>query len=191
MMDCLSASFTFKESLIEKLITKSFGEELGLTVTDIETQICYGYVTFCSQFNSKFSIDNISADPNSGIQMVRKRANHVPKNNTVMNQSKRTFVSKPMNAVQSYQPVIKTQGSVIFGKDELGNLICPICKKSFTAQASADRHFTTVHNKISFKCEMCDYACRKDYLKVHAMKSHGINEAMARLMVQNCKQIQQ
>ena len=87
-------------------------------------------------------------------------------------------------------PPLQSQGSVIFGKDMDNNLVCPMCQKTFTAQHTANRHFMNVHNKISYKCEMCDYSCRKDYLKQHAMKNHGINEAMAKLMVQNAKPMQ-
>ena len=191
-MDCVTASFALADFFIDSILNEST-EHLSLALIDLETEINFGRVNFKSEF--KIDPKNQFQSSSDGFQKSfndRKRAVVLSRQPSASVESKSPKKSKSSVPVHSnLSPVIKTQGAVIFGKDANGNLICPICNKSFTAQASADRHFTNVHNKISFKCEMCDYACRKDYLKVHAMKHHGVNENMAKLMVQNCKQVQQ
>ena len=77
-------------------------------------------------------------------------------------------------------------GSVTFGNDGLGNVICPLCQKKFTNAGNANRHFASSHGNILFKCHICDYnTSRKDSLKAHGMKKHGLTEVMARMMVKN------
>ena len=79
-------------------------------------------------------------------------------------------------------------GSVTFGKDGLGNLLCPLCQKKFTKTYTANRHFESVHGNILYKCHICDYnTSRKDALKAHGMKKHGLTDDMAQMMVKNYK----
>ena len=67
-----------------------------------------------------------------------------------------------------------------------GNVLCPFpnCGKSFGQVKNAKRHFEGAHGGAEFKCQLCENSFnRKDALKLHAMKKHGLNEAMAKAML--------
>ena len=77
-------------------------------------------------------------------------------------------------------------GSITFGRDMNGNFLCPFpsCGKSFANNTNARRHFDSAHGGAEFKCQICQSSFnRKDVLKSHAMKKHGLNEAMAKAML--------
>ena len=190
-MDSIKVSVHLNEEVLKNIpFNKEMNHELKLILCDPEMQTIFGaiYLGPDSAENDLLAQDQNPiktgkrSKPIINSSSFRTTFNIAPKKTRV----EQVSVSYDGNR----QPVLKTQGSVTFGKDEQGNLICPICKKSFTLQLNANRHFTSVHNKISYKCELCDYACRKDYLKVHAMKSHGMNENMVKFMMLNCKQVQ-
>ncbi|XP_075244422.1 uncharacterized protein LOC142338523 [Convolutriloba macropyga] len=70
-----------------------------------------------------------------------------------------------------------------FGKMPDGRLICPLCSKFFDIMATARRHFETVHKKNEITCEMCGKQFgRKDNLKAHLMKVHGMESDTARFL---------
>ncbi len=152
-----------------------------LTMVDPVTNEKAGHIVI--EDNHSFPENLTSAD--SGCKRRSPISSCSPKSGKIS----RSVVAQRPSVVPA--PALQTQDSVSFGKDLSGNLVCPICNKTFTVLSTANRHWLNVHNKILYKCEMCEYSCRKDYLKVHAMKNHGINEAMAKLMVQNCQIVQQ
>ncbi|XP_075243373.1 uncharacterized protein LOC142337761 [Convolutriloba macropyga] len=70
-----------------------------------------------------------------------------------------------------------------FGKMPDGRLICPLCSKFFDSMKHARRHFDTIHMKIELKCEICGSSFnRKDNLKSHLMKKHGMESDTSKFL---------
>ena len=94
--------------------------------------------------------------------------------------------SRKVNSLGQPNATPGSVGSVKFGEDGLGNLVCPLCQKKFSNTGNANRHFQAAHGNILFKCHMCDYnSNRKDALKAHGIKKHGLSEEMVRAMIRN------
>ena len=68
-----------------------------------------------------------------------------------------------------------------------GEHICPLCMKSFygsQSRTTGQRHIQTAHGSNKFKCDVCGYiSTRKDVLKSHIMKKHGMKNTVAKAMV--------
>ena len=70
-----------------------------------------------------------------------------------------------------------------FGKMPDGRLICPLCSKFFDSMKHARRHVDTIHMKIELKCEICGSSFnRKDNLKSHLMKKHGMESDTSKFL---------
>ena len=79
-----------------------------------------------------------------------------------------------------------SMGSVTFGRDLNGDLICPFpgCMKVFGKYLSAQAHFKANHSGIEFDCKMCIRKFnRKESLKRHAINVHNLNDEMASAML--------
>ena len=187
-MEVVTVALNLNELAIESLLNEIV---INVQLNNFQSKSCFGSLQLAASKHKTFLPSGISVKRNlehnrnigSELSKQPKVANRVSAPSRAQSSPRSTGTALPNSNVQ-------TQGSVIFGRDMDNNFICPVCKKSFSLQTNANRHFANVHNKISYKCEMCDYACRKDYLKVHAMKNHNLSENLAKMMVINCKPVQ-
>lgn len=67
---------------------------------------------------------------------------------------------------------------------------CPVCQKGFVEKSQMTRHKLTHSDEMPFACSKCDFKTkRKDKLKSHLLRIHGINglpnEKMAKFMLKH------
>ena len=68
-----------------------------------------------------------------------------------------------------------------------GELICPLCKATFTSKLAGRRHIQSIHGGQKFRCEICQKEFnRKDAFKVHLQKVHSISGPTAQAMCETC-----
>ena len=159
-----------------------FTKEITCLLTDLTKVKSYGRL-IVQPATGSFSFEN-------GKGLLKRPATSF--SNQVVNYKKATIsnVKTERTPAPSKQvtniignTAIGSIGSVIFGQDGMGNSVCPLCQKKFPRKANAERHFQTAHGNVCFKCRMCDYnTSRKDSLKLHGIKKHGLTEEMAKLM---------
>ena len=190
-MELLTVTFNLNEAAIQCMLKQTV--PFNVDLSHEESKQYFGSLKLTSRLHDQSPLPShpfLKRGPTNGTNREPMSAKHPRMTSSPVSSKPQPMKSSRQMAVPVLNRTVQSQGSVVFGKDLDGNFICPICKNSFSRQSHANRHFISVHNKVSYKCELCVYSSRKDHLKIHIMKAHGLSESMAKMMAMNSSHVQ-